>query len=118
MNKYITAGDVLDRLKEINGFKKDSELAILLGVTSSSLGNWRNRDALNYHIVISKCVELGLDLNWLLLGKSSNSEQENEIPNINAKIKRILADKDQVIQNQKDQIINLQQQLIDCMRNK
>ena len=64
-----TAGDVLDRLQMALGVESDRELSRRLGQSPSAAGNWRDRGSVPYSHCVSVALELGLSLDWLLLGR-------------------------------------------------
>ena len=61
--------DILDRIVTWYGLKNKTELARFLGVTPQTISNWYSRDSIDYDLIFGRCA--GVDLNWLILGKTS-----------------------------------------------
>lgn len=70
--------EILDRIVTWYGLKNKTELARFLGVTPQTISNWYSRDSIDYDLIFGRCA--GIDLNWLILGKTSyivNSKTSN-----------------------------------------
>ncbi|WP_168169314.1 helix-turn-helix domain-containing protein [Kushneria phosphatilytica] len=67
----------LNRLMSVCGVEQDRDLAIELGVPTSTVSNWRSRG----NIPIKQCIriakEKGVSLDWLILGDRVSSEFES-----------------------------------------
>lgn len=63
---------ILKRLKEVKGFRRDSELANFLGISRSTLSNWNTRNSIDYDKLFSKCEQE--DLNYLIKGTRENEK--------------------------------------------
>lgn len=52
-------------------FKVDSHaaLALKLGVSATTISNWKKRNTIDYELIFTKCE--GVNLNWLILGIGS-----------------------------------------------
>lgn len=59
----------LDQIKKYKKFDSDTELAKYLGRSQSTVANWRSRDTYDTDLIISKCDEEGLNLNWVFLNE-------------------------------------------------
>jgi len=64
---------ILNKIKLANKFNTETELAVFLGISKSTLSNWRGRGSIDFELVLSKCEQL--DKNWLF------NEKEDEINN-------------------------------------
>lgn len=58
---------IISRLKNYSNFETDKELYEFLGVKSSTFGNWRARNVVDYELILSKFSHI--DLNWLFRGE-------------------------------------------------
>lgn len=58
---------ILNLIKLHYKFKTDTDFAKFLGITPQALANWKSRNAIDYDVVYTKCVDI--DANWLLTGK-------------------------------------------------
>lgn len=58
--------NILERAKKALGISSDVAFAELLGISKSTLSNWKARNTLDYDVLFSKCGHL--DLNWLIKG--------------------------------------------------
>ncbi len=67
------AKQIVLRLKELLGCKRDLQLAELLGISPTTLSTWKSRNSMDYHLVIEFCSGKNFDLNYVLLGITSNS---------------------------------------------
>ncbi|MEO5931606.1 MAG: helix-turn-helix domain-containing protein [Candidatus Kapaibacterium sp.] len=73
----IPGNEILDRLQgslripDKRG--KESRLAEALGISTSCLANWRDRDSAGLDIVVELCREHDLDLNYILLGRAPST---------------------------------------------
>jgi phage repressor protein C with HTH and peptisase S24 domain len=63
MNKAV----MLDAIKEYLTFKKNSDLAVFLGVTPQAVSNWYSRNTFDAELIYTKCEFVNPD--WLLTGK-------------------------------------------------
>jgi|SRR5690606_1771338 len=75
---------ILNRIKLHYGFKSDAEFARFLGIKPNSLSNWYTRNTIDYDLVFSKCEDINLE--WLLSGNDSQSQNENVEKNISESI--------------------------------
>jgi SOS-response transcriptional repressor LexA len=60
---------ILDSIKILKGFKRDMELAKLLGVRPSVISTWRKRNTVPYKQLIQLCEEESLNISCLLYGQ-------------------------------------------------
>ncbi len=77
MKTKLNKSLILERLKEIKGFKTDTELAVFLGITRSTLSNWHNRNSIDFDILFSKCEHINID--WLITGEGEMLKEVEEI---------------------------------------
>ena len=64
-----TVDEILDKIKQLKGLKRDVELANSLGVQPSTVANWRARKTLPYEVIVSICEKEGIHISWLLTGQ-------------------------------------------------
>lgn len=70
--------EILDRLKIAVNVSSDSELANALGVSKSTISNWKNRKSIDYDLVFSFCEHINLD--WLLTGRGDMIKSNRTFP--------------------------------------
>ena len=58
-------------------FKVDTNAALAqkLGVSATTLSNWKSRNTINYDLIFTKCE--GINFNWLLCGEGEMSVKES-----------------------------------------
>lgn len=83
---------VLTRLSHVLGAASDTELAKMLGTTSSTISSWKARNSIPY----AKCEEIaenkGVSLDWLLTGRGQMQQNEAVEPsNLNPREEALLA---------------------------
>lgn len=69
----IDSKQILDRAKAALNISSDVRLAEILGVSKSTLSNWKARNSIDYAILFTKCKQINLD--WLITG-DGNPEKE------------------------------------------
>lgn len=72
------ARSIIERMKEVLGFKDDKDLRELFGVAQSTFSSWKNRNAIPFETVINFSLEHNLDLNWLILGINNFVQLEKD----------------------------------------
>lgn len=65
----ISVRDVLDRIKEIEGFRYDKEVGELLGVKTSTLDQYKVKKRVPLKQVVAYALERGASLDWILFGR-------------------------------------------------
>lgn len=65
--KTISSKEVIERLKIALSLSSDNALAETLGVSKTTLSNWKSRNSIDIPLVFSKCELISMD--WLLTGK-------------------------------------------------
>lgn len=70
----MNISEILNKIKEFYGIKKDAELAKMLDISPQTLSNWKNRNTYDPLLVYTKCV--GINAEWLLTGKGSMNRHE------------------------------------------
>lgn len=78
--KTISSKEIIERLKIGLELSSDNALADTLGVSKTTLSNWKSRNSLDFPLVFSLCEHISLD--WLLTGKGkmlkSNAQEDEE----------------------------------------
>lgn len=67
--KTFSSQEVILRLKKALDIATDIELANYLGISKSTLSNWKARNTLDLPLLFSVCEQISID--WLLTGKGS-----------------------------------------------
>lgn len=82
----MNTSNILSKIKDYYGFKKDIELANFLGISPQALYNWKKRNSYDLQLIYSKCPEINPE--WLLAGtgailkrRYSENEFKNSIAN-------------------------------------
>ncbi|WP_276910394.1 LexA family transcriptional regulator [Hallella colorans] len=78
--KTLSSKEIIERLKIGLELSSDNALADTLGVSKTTLSNWKSRNSLDFPLVFSLCEHISLD--WLLTGKGkmlkSNAQEDEE----------------------------------------
>lgn len=78
--KTFSSKEIIERLKIGMELSSDNALADILGVSKTTLSNWKSRNSLDFPLVFSLCEHISLD--WLLTGKGkmlkSNAQEDEE----------------------------------------
>jgi hypothetical protein len=76
----VSAGTVIDRMREVLGVKTDLALGAYFKLGSSAVSNWRARDTVPYAECVNLSVRKGVSLDWLILGIGNpTSSQPGEV---------------------------------------
>ena len=97
MNNSIK--NVIFKLKSHLQIEKDRDLAESMGVNTATFSSWKNRNAIDYDILLNFCYKNNISLDWLFEFDSQNAisepktqyETENipKIDNLETRIKII-----------------------------
>ncbi len=68
-NVIITTHEIIERLKQARGYKKDIDLARDLKVPPKKLGVWKHRNTVPLEELTTFCRCFGYDLEWALTGE-------------------------------------------------
>jgi repressor LexA len=68
---------IIKEIKEHYNFKKDSELAKHLGISSQVLTNWKSRNTYDAELIYTKCLEINPE--WLLTGKGDMLKKDKDL---------------------------------------
>lgn len=69
----LTAGPVIDRMRQVIGVKTDIALGAYFKLGTSAVSNWRQRDRLPYEECVNLSIRKGVSLDWLILGAGEAS---------------------------------------------
>lgn len=86
MKTFTSQSDILSRAKNGLNIKSDTDLAMFLGISKSTLSNWNNEARkIDYPLLFSKCEQINFD--WLLTGEGNmlrtEPEREDKLPSLN-----------------------------------
>lgn len=81
--KIFSSKEIIERLKIGLELSSDNALADSLGVSKTTLSNWKRRNSLDFPLVFSLCEHISLD--WLLTGKG-NMLKEEETEDVSAPV--------------------------------
>lgn len=76
--KTFSSKEIIKRLKIGLGQSSDNALADALGVSKTTLSNWKSRNSLDFPLVFSLCEHISLD--WLLTGKGNMLKSDTDKP--------------------------------------
>ncbi len=79
---------ILNEIKLHYGFKKDTDFADYLGITSQVLSNWKTRNTFDYDVIYTKC--LNINPHWLFTGEGNMLKNE-QVP-VNSEVEPIKSD--------------------------
>ncbi len=68
-NELSTVGDVIDRIKLIEGIDKDSDVAESLGISKGKLATAKARGSIPFRDVVCYSMKTSASLDWLLTGR-------------------------------------------------
>lgn len=75
MENIVNVKEILERIKELKGFRTQVEVAKFLEVSKGTISNWLIRNSSDFPLLINKLPEV--NLNWLLAGKGTPYHQSN-----------------------------------------
>ncbi|AGB29728.1 putative transcriptional regulator [Prevotella dentalis DSM 3688] len=81
--KTFSSKEMIERLKMGLELPSDNALAELLGISKTTLSNWKSRNSIDIPLVFSKCEQLSID--WLLTGTGTMFKSTEEGPIIDVK---------------------------------
>lgn len=64
--------EILLRIKDITGKKKNKEIAILLKTTETTFGKWVSRGKIPYEQILNLCIENDYDIKYIFYGIRQN----------------------------------------------
>lgn len=79
MKTIIDKSLILNKLKALKKFTKDTELAEFLGISRSTLSNWYSRNSIDFDVLFSKCEQS--ELNVILNFTDSSVQSANDLDN-------------------------------------
>ncbi len=69
---------ILERFKSSLKIKSDTKLAEYLQIKQNTISNWKKRNSLDYALLIEKCKEERIDLNYVFIDNNLEfTEEEN-----------------------------------------
>jgi len=69
--------DILNRLYEELGIKKDNEFCKQYDIKASTLSSWKKRDSIPYEIIEEISQNENLSLDYILLGRRTSQNENN-----------------------------------------
>jgi CI repressor-like protein len=64
----MDADDIIQRMREVYAVKRDTELALALGLSKAAPSNWRQRNSPPYDLCVEIARKKGVSLDWLIFG--------------------------------------------------
>ena len=62
----MTTAIIIERLMEVSGCKTKTQLAQWLEVSNSTLSMWLNRNSIRWDILINKCIEHNISIDYVI----------------------------------------------------
>lgn len=76
---------ILNMIKEHLNIKTDAEFSSFLGIKPNVLWNWRNRNSIDYELILSKCNDISPE--WIMSGKGQMLKTESSVPEFKEEFK-------------------------------
>ncbi|MEW6068929.1 MAG: helix-turn-helix domain-containing protein [Nitrospirota bacterium] len=73
-----TIDEILDKIKQLKGIKKDTDLAKMLNVKPNTLATWRIRKTIPHDVLFRFCEEHQYDMSWLISGELTTKYIEKD----------------------------------------
>jgi hypothetical protein len=64
----MDADDIIQRMRQVYAVKRDTELALALGLSKAAPSNWRQRNSPPYDLCVDIASKKGVSLDWLIFG--------------------------------------------------
>ncbi len=108
---------IIERLFVYFKVNTHSDLARRLGVSATTLSNWKSRNTIDYELLFTKCENINFD--WLFMGRGNMYNEYNLESNIPFEVneasvnyyKDIIKAKEETVQTQKKYITRLEEEL-------
>ena len=78
MKNNLTIEELLLKLKTLKRFKRDGDLADWLGVKINVLSNWKQRNTFDFDVILNKCQQDKISLDWLFDTTAEYDKNERE----------------------------------------
>ncbi len=114
---------IIERLSAYFKVDTNSALAKKLGVSATTLANWKSRNTIDYELLFTKCE--GISFDWLFLGKGKMHLKNYETSDQKAPLlmtedpviyKEMIRAKEETIDAQKKYIALLEDELKRCKK--
>lgn len=70
----LDVNKIIDKLISFYDLHTDAALTRLLGVNASTVAQWRRRNRIDLHLIVTRCH--GINLNWLLLDTQQTPQHQ------------------------------------------
>lgn len=113
MNVEFSFEIIINRLKNVLGVEKDSDLARKLGVQPNKFGTWKTRNFLPIELIAELCDKNNISINFILYGKGLKTlaiterkpltmEEEMEKIELQRDLLKIMVEKMNLLQKKTD----------------
>lgn len=110
---------IIERLCTYFKVNTQTDLAKRLGVSTTTLSNWKSRNTIDYELLFTKCENINFD--WLFMGRGRMlSEYDNiykapntlnELPDSYYNLNEVIEAKNETIKTQGKYIANLEKEI-------
>ncbi|MCK3655779.1 hypothetical protein A4G19_08420 [Pasteurellaceae bacterium Macca] len=70
---FFDSSLIIEQIKNLEGIKSDKDLAQICGVPTSTLSNWKNRNAFPLSVILNFSEKHNVSLDWLITGQDKHS---------------------------------------------
>ncbi len=77
--KKMNILDIIKRIKYLKGFDNELQVAEALGISSTSLSNYKKRSAIPYGPIITFCIRENINVKWIFTGMKENSSKKSNV---------------------------------------
>lgn len=109
MAERMNVGERLDAIKEYKGIRSDAELARQLGISKQRMYSWRRRNVWDVTAILEVFPEV--QPAWLDTGEGDMIQQGTLQALKIERLKKLLREKDEIIERQAQHIIRLSKEL-------
>ena len=76
----LNANNIIENLKKVLNVKSNKELAIELGVKPNTISSWKQRNSVDYKLLIELSCKKKFDINYLFKGETASTQHQEIKP--------------------------------------
>jgi transcriptional regulator with XRE-family HTH domain len=104
---------IIQRLLLFYDIKTSAALAQRLGVSATTLSNWKTRNTIDYELLFTKCE--GINLNWLFWGHGEMKVQPEQVNESPPGYVRVIGDANEKLIRSQRETIEVQRRYINSL---